>query len=50
MLERARAMGIDRVLLRCDDDNPASRRTILRAGGVLEDVREGAERYWIELG
>ena len=49
VLERAAAMGIDRVLLCCDDDNPVSRSTILRAGGALEDVREGTERYWVTL-
>ncbi|MCH1883623.1 GNAT family N-acetyltransferase [Agrococcus sp. ARC_14] len=55
VLERARAMGIERVLLCCESDNPASRATIVAAGGVLEDVRESAEhgryeRYWIALG
>ena len=50
----ARALGIDRVLLACDEDNAASRRVIEAAGGVLEDVRAepGARgkpkrRYWI---
>lgn len=53
VLERARAMGIDRVLICCEDNAP-SRATILGAGGVLEDVRTGedggrVERYWIAL-
>ena len=33
----------------CDPDNEPSRRTILRNGGVLEDVRSGKERYWIDV-
>ncbi|MGM1028643.1 MAG: GNAT family N-acetyltransferase [Actinomycetota bacterium] len=50
VLERAAAMRIDRVLLLCDDDNPASRGTILAAGGVREDAPGPYERYWISLG
>lgn len=52
-LVRAGALGLDRVLLTCDDDNLASRRTIERSGGVLEDVRDTAigrkRRYWIAV-
>ncbi|AKU16074.1 GNAT family N-acetyltransferase [Luteipulveratus mongoliensis] len=48
-LDQARALGLDRVLVTCDDDNVASRRTIVGSGGVLEDVRNGRERYWIDL-
>ncbi|KNX39452.1 GNAT family N-acetyltransferase [Luteipulveratus halotolerans] len=48
-LDEARALGLDRVLVSCDADNEASRRTIVRGGGVLEDTREGIERYWIDL-
>lgn len=40
-------LGLDRVLVTCDDDNDASRRTIERNGGVLEDVRGDKRRYWI---
>ena len=47
---RARELGLDRVLVTCDEDNERSRRTIERNGGVLEDVRAGKRRYWIELG
>ncbi|MCR6032908.1 GNAT family N-acetyltransferase [Nocardioides sp. zg-579] len=49
----ARAGGVDRVLVTCDDDNLASAATIERCGGVLEDVREqpgepvAKRRYWI---
>jgi predicted acetyltransferase len=38
------------VLVTCDDDNVASARVIERNGGVLEDVRNGKRRYWVELG
>ena len=53
VLPQARARGIDRVLVTCDDDNIASARTIERNGGVLEDVRDTelgrTRRYWIDL-
>ncbi|MFI5935320.1 GNAT family N-acetyltransferase [Actinoplanes sp. NPDC051494] len=44
-------LGIDRVLVSCDLDNDASRRTIEKNGGVLEDIRDSGHgkvrRYWI---
>lgn len=50
-LVEARARGLDRVLVTCDETNPASARVIERNGGVLEDVRDTAlgrkRRYWI---
>jgi predicted acetyltransferase len=49
-LDHARGLGLERVLLTCDLDNDASRRTIERNGGVLEDVRADKRRYWIALG
>jgi predicted acetyltransferase len=50
----ARSVGIDRLLVTCDDDNVASQGVIERCGGVLEDrrVRGGGgltRRYWIGL-
>lgn len=48
-LDRLAADGTDRALVVCDSDNVGSRRTILAAGGVLEDVRADHERYWIDL-
>ena len=48
-LDRAAELGIDRVLVTCDEDNEPSRRTIEGNGGVLEDVRKGKRRYWIDL-
>jgi len=53
LLPQARDLGLDRLLVTCDDSNLASARTIERAGGVLEDVRETelgtTRRYWITL-
>ena len=40
-LDHLRGLGVDRALITCDDDNAASVATILRNGGVLEDVRNG---------
>lgn len=55
-LERAREIGLDRVLVTCDDDNVGSYRTIEGAGGVLQDVSDQSarghamlRRYWITL-
>ncbi|UGT60475.1 GNAT family N-acetyltransferase [Nocardia asteroides] len=54
MLEIARERGMGQVLLLCADGNVASARTIEKAGGVLESVRDTelgpARRYWIALG
>lgn len=44
----APSLGLERVLVTCDEDNEGSRRTIERCGGVLEDIRAGKRRYWIE--
>lgn len=44
----AESLGIDRVLVACEQDNVASARTIEACGGVLEDVRRGKRRYWID--
>jgi predicted acetyltransferase len=48
----ARAVGVDRVLVTCDDANAASAVVIERLGGLLDDVRLGDDgvakrRYWI---
>ena len=47
-VRRAADLGLDRVLLTCDEDNDGSRRTIERNGGVYEDTRKGKRRYWID--
>jgi predicted acetyltransferase len=48
----ARSMGIDRVLVTCDDDNIGSMKTIEACGGQLENVVTAESgvtrrRYWI---
>lgn len=52
-LEKCRERVLDRVLITCDVDNEASRRTITACGGVFErTAQEGerlVERYWITL-
>lgn len=55
-LERAREIGLQRVLITCDVDNEGSYRTIERAGGVLQDISDQSargqgklRRYWIAL-
>jgi len=55
MLEKARDLGLKRVLVTCDKDNAASARTIQKNGGTLENEvvsnRSGkmVQRYWIKL-
>lgn len=53
VLPAARELGIDRVLVTCDETNAASARVIGKCGGVLEDVRDTplgrTRRYWIGL-
>lgn len=50
-----RSLGIDEVLVTCDDDNEGSAAVIERCGGVLDSVVQvpghdpdvGVRRYWI---
>ena len=55
MLEKARDLGLIRVLVTCDDDNVASARIIMRNGGRFEghgmSKKTGTvvARYWIDL-
>lgn len=49
VLEQARKKGLTSVLMICDADNVASRKTIIAAGGVLENAPGEIERYWIPL-
>ena len=48
-LQVAKGKNIKRALVTCSTENPASRAVILANGGVFEDVRNGVERYWIDL-
>src|SRR3954451_6832153 len=53
MLEEARRLGMERVLVICAVDNVASVKTIERCGGVFECMADTAfgpvRRYWINL-
>ena len=50
----ARSLGIDRVLITCDDDNLASSRVIEACGGKLDSVLPAEpgiaalRRYWVD--
>ena len=59
LLNKCRASGEERVLLTCDRGNIASRKTILKNGGIMEnEVNDTVglsssgkiQRYWISLG
>jgi predicted acetyltransferase len=47
VLPHAAALGLERVLVTCDETNVGSRRVIEAAGGVLEDQRGVKLRYWV---
>lgn len=55
VLDEARKIGIEKVMLTCDVDNMASSKTILKNGGVLEREcpfdweGERYYKYWIDL-
>ena len=50
----ARSLGVDRVLVTCDEDNEASAAVIERCGGVFESIVDSTRggppkrRYWID--
>ena len=48
-LQVAKEKNIKKALVTCSTENPASRAVIVANGGVFEDVRNGVERYWIDL-
>jgi predicted acetyltransferase len=54
-LIKAKQLGLERVLVTCDDDNDFSAKIIERNGGILRDKcdRNGpgklTRRYWIDL-
>lgn len=53
MLDEARLLGMDRVLVVCEAGNTASAKTIERQGGVLEEAQATALgsswRYWLTV-
>ena len=53
-LIECKKLGINKVLMVCDKTNPASRKTIINNGGILENEvidedGEIGERYWINI-
>ena len=48
-LQVAKEKNIKKALVTSSVNNPASRAVILANGGLIEDVRNGVERYWIEV-
>lgn len=53
-LEYCRKIKLEKVLICCNKDNPASRKTILNFGGILEKeflYSDGhiVQKFWIEL-
>jgi predicted acetyltransferase len=49
----ARALGVERVLITCDDDNAGSAAVIERCGGVFHSMSKADDghavrRYWID--
>ena len=50
-----KSLGLNRILLTCDDDNEGSSRTIEAHGGILENkvieagMTVAKRRYWIDL-
>lgn len=48
-LPECRRLGLDRVLITCDQDNEPSRRVILANGGVPDGQARGEDRFWISL-
>lgn len=58
VLEKARGLGLRRVLVTCDSDNIGSKKIIEANGGVLENEVEAdidgrrvkKLRYWIDIG
>ncbi len=55
VLHEARKLGIERILVTCDQNNAASRKVIMNNGGILENEVSGPgsdevmQRYWILL-
>ena len=48
-LQVAKEKNIKKALVTCSVGNSVSRAVIVSNGGVFEDVRNGVERYWIDL-
>ena len=54
-LPKAKALGLKKILLTCDDDNEGSWRAIEASGGILENklfepgMSVATRRYWIDI-
>ena len=48
-MQVAKEKNIKKALVTCSVGNSVSRAVIVSNGGVFEDVRNGVERYWIDL-
>ena len=48
-LQVAKEKNVKKALVTCSVGNSVSRAVIVSNGGVFEDVRNGVERYWIDL-
>ena len=48
-LQVAKEKNIKKALVTCSAENPASRAVIVANDGAFEGVRNGVERYWIDL-
>lgn len=55
VLPKCKELGLNRIMITCNQDNEGSRRTILNNGGVYEstvyeaDKNKYLERYWIDI-
>jgi predicted acetyltransferase len=55
MMNKAKTMGMDRVLLTCDARNVTSAKVIMKCGGLLDSesfspaAGRVTRRYWIDL-
>ena len=48
-LQEIKKIGVDRVLITCDEHNNSSRKVIESNNGKLEDIVDNECRYWIEV-
>lgn len=47
LIVKANQMGINEMLLTCNEDNIASRKVIESNNGILSEVKDGTCKYWI---
>ncbi len=48
-LEKCKDLGLNRVMITCDKENIASKKSITNNGGIYESTFGSDDRYWIEL-